>query len=212
MKPISTADIVAMSALAATCVGTLVIYPFLPDLIPVHFDWRGVADGFAPKLLGAWLIPGITLPVWLLIRFGGRLLPAEWQRRLEQSPIDHVGSLLNLFMGSIQAVIVYAALFTPPNVAGVFGLLMSAFWIAMGLVMPRVRRNPWIGIRTTWTLSSDENWAKTHRFSGQVFVATGAVGLLMALVGLSSAVFVLIIASSIVCLLYSYMLAREQSA
>ena len=42
---------------------------------------------------------------------------------------------------------------------------LGALFVMLGLVMPRVRRNPWVGVRTPWTLASDENWARTHRFA-----------------------------------------------
>jgi hypothetical protein len=43
---------------------------------------------------------------------------------------------------------------------------LAVFMIVLGQFYPRLRRNPLVGCRTTFTLSSDENWARTHRFGG----------------------------------------------
>ena len=51
--------------------------------------------------------------------------------------------------------------------------LVGAFYICLGNVFPRLRSNWWIGIRTPWSLSSDENWARTQRIGGYLFVAAG---------------------------------------
>jgi uncharacterized membrane protein len=40
---------------------------------------------------------------------------------------------------------------------------------AVGLLVERARRNYFIGIRTPWTLASDEVWARTHRLGGKLF-------------------------------------------
>lgn len=40
-------------------------------------------------------------------------------------------------------------------------------------VLPRLRPNWWIGIRTPWTLSSEQNWIRTHRLGGQLGIPIG---------------------------------------
>ena len=52
------------------------------------------------------------------------------------------------------------------------------------IVIPRVRRNRWVGVRTPWTLASDRVWTETHRLAAYLFVATGVLGLLSILIGL----------------------------
>ena len=60
---------------------------------------------------------------------------------------------------------------------GIFGLL----FIGLGNYLPRVRPNFTFGIRTPWTLASEEVWRRTHRASGPVFVAAGIATLIAAL-------------------------------
>ena len=52
-------------------------------------------------------------------------------------------------------------------------LLMGGLFIVLGNYSGKVRRNYFIGIRTPWTLASEEVWSRTHRFGGWVFVIAG---------------------------------------
>ena len=53
--------------------------------------------------------------------------------------------------------------------------------VALGNYLPRVKPNYTFGIRMPWTLASEDNWRRTHRFAGPVFVAAGAAMLAAAL-------------------------------
>jgi uncharacterized membrane protein len=63
-----------MLLLAATAVLGVVLYPGLPDPVPVHWDVGGMADGFAAKSVPAVFSPllvgaGVVAFLWLLHRF-----------------------------------------------------------------------------------------------------------------------------------------------
>jgi uncharacterized membrane protein len=51
------------------------------------------------------------------------------------------------------------------------GLLI--FYI--GFILPKAKRNWFVGIRTPWTLSSDIVWEKTHKLGGILFKLVGAI-------------------------------------
>ncbi len=62
-------------------------------------------------------------------------------------------------------------------VFGFMGLLL----VGLGIVMPRIEPNYTFGVRLPWTLADPENWRRTHRFAGPVFVVMGVVTLASAL-------------------------------
>ena len=45
--------------------------------------------------------------------------------------------------------------------------------IISGNYLPKVKRNYVLGIKLPWTVKSDENWYRTHRLGGVVFVFGG---------------------------------------
>ncbi len=94
----------------------------------------------------------------------------------------------------------------PPGVVG----SVAYRWAGARVANARVRKNPFVGVRTYWTLTSDENWARTHRFAGYAFVGAALIsfcgtaasgvrsvlvaGVAMGLAGVASAVFSYVIA------------------
>ena len=63
----------------------------------------------------------------------------------------------------------------------------SAFYIStlaiLGNFMGKFKKNFWIGIRTPWTLASDEVWLRTNRLGGQLMVFGGVVLIASSLFG-----------------------------
>lgn len=57
------------------------------------------------------------------------------------------------------------------------GLMLAG----MGNVLPKLRSNFFFGIRTPWTLADEQVWARTHRFGGAAFVASGVLLMAVAL-------------------------------
>jgi len=47
-----------------------------------------------------------------------------------------------------------------------------------GILVENAKRNWFIGIRTPWTLSSDQVWKKTHQLGGKLFKAAGVIAFL----------------------------------
>ena len=90
------------------------------------------------------------------------------------------------------------------------GLRFSSY--QLGNVMPKLKRNSLMGLRTKWSLSSDEAWRKSQRFGGITLAVTG---ILLAFgnvflyptwsLGLST---ILIIVSVIISVIYSYRVAH----
>jgi uncharacterized membrane protein len=207
MKSMRMVDSVSLALLLGTFALTSGLYAALPPLVPTHFDVHGVADGWMPREAGAWLLPSVGALSWGLLWVLGRLVPSSAAR----GPMGLVAAMVVALMGGLQCVVLHAAIARPPSVGTPLVVLLGVFTLALGLVLPRVRRNRWVGVRTPWTLASDENWARTHRVAGLTFAAGGAVSLLAAASGAVALGVVAILASSLAPVLYSYVLSRRLS-
>ena len=83
-------------------------------------------------------------------------------------------------------------------------------FMVIGNFLGKVRKNFFLGIRTPWTLASDEVWAKTHRLGGWCFVLAGAIMIVMAFVGPGmSWLIYLIVAIALAPVVYSYFAYRN---
>lgn len=91
--------------------------------------------------------------------------------------------------------------------------LVGIMFIIMGNYMGKIRPNWFMGIRTPWTLSSDEVWNKTHRLGGKLFVLAGALLILVAFLPGSVTLVTLIIGVAAVVIIptvYSFILFKRE--
>jgi uncharacterized membrane protein len=157
----------------------LITYPFLPDMVPAHWNIAGQVDRSMPKVVNAILLPVLTLVMYLVLP---RVVAAGPQfgrdnRRTSLEFIDRLLLALALLFLAIQLIVIAVALHFLVNVPFIISLLVSLLFIYIGNFMGKLRRNRWAGIRTPWTLASDSVWERTHRLGGWLFVAAGLVGI-----------------------------------
>lgn len=193
---------------------SVVAYPFLPETVPIHWNLRGEADGFAPKAVALALTPALILVFAGLLR----ILPAidpkrEEIRRFERSYHMVVNLILTLLL-VIHAMVVANGAGWSVDISVVLPLLIGLLFLFLGNEMPRFRQNFFLGIRTPWTLSDEEVWRQTHRVGGRVFVIGGA--LMMAASFLPApyhfAVFLAAaVASSVIPVVLSYVYYRRRA-
>lgn len=200
----------SLAVLGAGAALSIALWERLPERIPVHFDLHGVPDGFASKAVGAFLLPLVGVGTLALLRLAPRWFSPSWRERADASPMSLVGLLTSGLLAGLHVVCLWSALHPGETAARPLGLVLAAFWLATSLVLPRMRRNPLVGIRTAWTLSSDENWAKTHRFAGLLGAAGGIVGLVGAAFGSLPVVVVPVLASGLGAAAYSFVLSRRE--
>jgi uncharacterized membrane protein len=48
-------------------------------------------------------------------------------------------------------------------------------FMVIGNYFGKTRKNFFLGIRTPWTLASDEVWGRTHRLAGRLFILQGLI-------------------------------------
>ncbi|HLK57691.1 MAG TPA: DUF1648 domain-containing protein [Chthonomonadaceae bacterium] len=189
---------------------SLALYPHLPDLIPIHWDWHGRVDGWADKRWAIFLMPGTML----LILGAMVALPALSPRRFQIEPFAGTFNYLMLvtcgLMGYLQIVMLQSALHPEADMGRVLVAGIFLFLGLMGNVLGRTRRNFWMGIRTPWTLASDTVWIATHRLAGKLLVAAGVFGVVAILLGVPLPLcFIGLMCALLIPALYSYVLYQR---
>lgn len=164
----------------------LFLYDRLPQEVPIHWNFQGEADGWVPK--SNVFMTFFLLPAAMVILMGlDLILPWVSPRQFEVQPFrrvfDFIMALAIALMGYIHGIILWTSLhphFSPGRLL-VGGILV--FFVLVGTMIGRVRRNFWMGVRTPWTLASDEVWKKTHHLAGWMFAGMGLLGLVLLLAG-----------------------------
>ncbi len=188
----------------------VVFWNQLPEVITTHWGADGVADDFAGKALAVFLVPGILFLLNILCV----CVTALDRRNREQSP-KVTGMLLWIFpIISLTANgIVYAVAFEQNiEVVQFMPVLMGVLFVVMGNYMPKTKRNRTIGVKISWTMNNEENWNKTHRLTGKLWVAGGLVLIAGAFLPVKWMVSILVgvlLAMCLVPFLYSYWIYRR---
>lgn len=196
-------------------VASAAVYQRLPETIPTHWDMDGQPNGWSSRAFGAWFTPVLLLGMWALVRILPAIDPRGANYAKFGGAFEAIIESLMLFLLGVHILILRAGLGQSAPVQRVVPIGVGILLIVVGNLLPRMRPNWFIGIRTPWTLSSDRVWEKTHRFGGRVFVAGGLLIVLAAFASPQAASIVLVtvvVLAAAAVLIYSYAeWKREQS-
>lgn len=200
-------------ALLAIVIGLLVtiwLYPLLPDPMPTHWNAQGQVDGYSSRQVGAILLPGLSVLIYILLLVLPRIDPRHesMQRNQELYYILRMG--LVFFMVAIHIVVLVAVAFKRDSLVSlVTPIGVGLLFMLIGNYMPRMQPNWFMGIRTPWTLSNERVWRETHRVGGRMFMLGGLAMLLAPLLP-AQWMFIPFMAIILLCalgpILYSYWL------
>ena len=180
MKPLKS-DVVSWFAILVAAGASAAVYTRLPEQMETHFSSNGTPNGWMSRPLAASFIPVTAVVVWALSRFSYRL---SFDRREDPGPVALSASITTVALAFIHFYLLGNSLGIIHGDSGRRGLLAvtSLTLVALGLVAPRVRRNPFVGTRTFWTLVSEENWARTARVGGMTLVLGGLASVVSTIV------------------------------
>jgi len=195
--------------LAALAIAAL-LYPSLPDPMPSHWNAAGEVNGWLPKFWGAFLMPLIMAFLWLMFLALPRISPRgfEMEPFLRAWGVFKVSLLgLMLFIGVV--VLRAAQAGGRISMTAVF-VALGVLFVVLGNLLGKVTRNFFVGIRTPWTLASEEVWLRTHRLAGKLFVISGTAVIAAAVIGLSMwPIFAAIMLAALIPVIYSYVLYKR---
>jgi uncharacterized membrane protein len=167
----------------AACAVSAWYYPHLPASVPTHWDLAGRPNNYSNRFWGAAQFPILMGALWLMLLVLPKIAPKGF--RLDPF-LDAFDAVL---VGIIAACLVWniIVLHAAAN-PGVWKnypiyLPLGIIFIIVGNYMGKFRKNFFVGVRTPWTLASDEVWARTHRLAGRLFVIYGLIVIANALLG-----------------------------
>ncbi len=187
---------------------SLIFYDQMPEKVATHFDMNFVPDGYSPKWQAAFMIPGIlfflNIFVWFMLDNDPRKAGINpIMRRISQW-------IIPVLSVTVQSAIIFYSIADNVNLVRMIPLMVGVMLMLIGNYMPKCRQNYTAGIRLPWTLSSEENWNRTHRFGGKAMVAGGILLALCSFIKVNLAVVLLIVLIfTAVPVIYSYILYKK---
>ena len=184
------------------------VYSRLPETMATHWNLNGEADGWSSRAFAVFGLPGILLAVNLLIPFA---LQADPKHK------NMSGALVNIVIWTVPVISLLCSGLTLGRALGydlriemVLPVFMGLLFILIGNYLPKTKQSYTMGIKLPWTLASEENWNRTHRLAGFLWVLGGVYFIVMSFIGWSLAAFLIPIAVMVlVPTVYSYLLYRK---
>lgn len=210
---IATVVVIALMIAAALAIGAGTPADLL---LPTHWGADGQPDRYSDKwtalLMPVAIVGGVSLLLYLI--------PALEPRKqgLERSQGLYAASWAGmLVLGClIQLAVASAALGWGLEARTLILVGVGALFVLIGNQLGKSRSMFLIGIRTPWTLSSEEVWIKTHRLAGKLMVLAGVLIAIAAFLPLAPGVLVAVTLSAlfvavVVPLVYSFVLWRRET-
>ncbi len=158
----------------------------LDEKVPVHWGASGQPDQFVARdSILPWLLimPATMLGMLLLGRALPWLSPQQFAIDTFRETYEQIMFIVAVLMGYLGVVILVAQTGNMRPAALPHWMMggMLLLFAALGNLMGKVRRNLYVGIRTPWTIASDQVWERTHRLGAWLMVGGSLVGLALLL-------------------------------
>lgn len=178
-----TIVITSAITLAPMLVG-IALWGRLPQTIATHFGTDGTPNGFSSKPMAVFGLPLFVLGIHLLCLVMTSLDPRG--SRVGTKPLALIPWIAPSISVFVMALIYANALDMPVGTSFLSLAMTGIMFIAIGNYLPKCRRNYTVGIKIPWTLADEENWVRTHRMAGPLWVLAGVVLLVCATLGIYS--------------------------
>jgi uncharacterized membrane protein len=194
---------------------TLLVLPGMPNTVPAHYGFSGQVNRWGSKY-ELLIFPCLTIVLasafkWLfpaLIKFQSSSLQ-DGQKNSNQKVLNLSSFIVVAIFNVMTCIFLFTSYRGVQNIDSIgfnrmISVLLCLMYIIIGNSLPKCQPNPFIGIRVSWTLSSDEVWFRTHRFGGKVFMIGGFIGAVCSLLApeafaLPITILVVLLLTAIVC-------------
>jgi len=164
---------VGVLALLASWGFALWAAPQLPDVVVTHWGASGEPNGWSSKALVVWWLPLVYLGLALLLAVLPRIDPRRRHVAHNAPTYWFLTTTILVVLALIHVAMVAYNLGWPVRIENLVPLVVGGLFVVIGNLMPRMRPNWFMGIRTPWTLSSERVWRRTHRLGGVCMIVAG---------------------------------------
>lgn len=160
----------------------LVALPYLPDKIPAHYGFDNQVTRWGSKY-EALLYPIATILMGYFLLVMSRLAAKQEEHGENNKKIIIVtGILVLILFNALNGYSLYTDFNKVENLSsipldinqfilGIVGVLM----IVTGNIMPKLRMNSIIGLRTHWSMKNEVTWKKCQRMGGISLIVGGII-------------------------------------
>ena len=160
----------------------LIALPHLPEKIPAHYGFDNQVDRWGSKY-EALLFPVISILMgYFLLGMAKLAAKKEEYGENNKNVTIIVGILVLILLNALNVYSLYTSFSKVENLSfvsldigqlvfGIIGMLM----IVTGNIMPKLRMNSMIGLRTHWSMKNEVTWKKCQHIGGISFIIGGII-------------------------------------
>ena len=161
------------------------VYHQFPEKVAIHFNINGDPDAYGSKisvLINSIIIGVMALFVFLLIRFLPLIDPKK-KIKYSEAVFNKIAVLMLILMTVLSVAIIHSSLLGSMKMSSnLIFFTLGLAWAYIGNLMPSMKPNYFIGIRTPWALENEDNWRVTHRLGGKIWFTGGLLLAILCLV------------------------------
>jgi len=152
----------------------------LPRSVLLKIEFYGYKQFFPYQSFILWVIPALlvfgTYGLMLLIP----KIDPKGQVQQMGNKYEILTFVMVVMMAAMAVFIIHAAKGGGLSTSLLLALL-GLFYVVLGNYFPTIKHNYFIGIKTPWTLESEEVWRKTHQLAGPLWMVGGLLIVLVCL-------------------------------
>lgn len=164
----------------------LISLKFLPDQIPAHYGISGEVDRWGSKY-ETLIFPGVTIIFGIIM-----LIITKYASKQEKGGNNNqkIGNFTGILLLLLFNIMTFYFLYTdfnkvknlnsiPIDISQIIFITLGVFIIIIGNIMPKIKMNSMIGLRTTWSMKNEITWKKSQKFGGVSFIIVGILMIIM---------------------------------
>ena len=150
---------------------SIMVYNDLPDQVAIHWDISGNPDNHLPKAIAAFGMPFLFAVLNIVSKMRLYNDPKRADASLTIRTI--VAWIIPITSVITVPITLFISMGANIPIAVVISALLGAVLVLVGNYLPKSRQNYTVGIRLPWTLHNADNWNKTHRLAGYLWILGG---------------------------------------
>lgn len=152
---------------------SIYFYPQVPDQMATHWDSQGEVNGYMSKFWGTFFMPLLITGLVILFLVIPKIDPRKENIEMFRKHYEGFRLILILFLVMVHLHILLWNTGTQISPNAVIPLGMGLLFYYAGVLTENAEQNWFIGIRTPWTLSSENVWKRTNCLGGKLFRIAG---------------------------------------
>ena len=170
-------EIIAIGIVLLSFAIGIYVFPEMPEKIASHWNAQGEVNGYMSKFWGIFLMPFISVGLFLLFMIIPRIDPRKSNIEKFRKYYNNFILLIIVFLFYIYLLTIFWNMGFRFNMITLLSPAFAILFYYSGVLIENAKMNWFIGIRTPWTLSSEKVWDKTHKIGGKLFKIAGIIAI-----------------------------------